>query len=303
MYQCCAVLEWSLDFQPGSHNENQLVPLHVKIEARINLSFHMNENRFHCFKILENRISTLIEPTSNSQSHVPNYDFLNNSHQLGRQNCCLRFGLGTNYKKKLNLLFFARVLFDFFQMICFSVFFFFFLHWCWSSHILLLFFFMLVLLFFLCWCSFRIDGILLTWVLLFLHWCWYIFYIVDVVLLALVLLLFSCWCCCFFAWCCYFFCINISPTFCCYCSCIGVVFLSLVLIWYFPLLPCVDGSLEHQASPQSTQCIELSFFSFFLNFFVQCFISFTIFFIFFFLSFLQYFFIYSFSSYTHLIPL
>jgi hypothetical protein len=35
------------DFQHGSHNDNRLVPLHVKIEVRINLSSHMNENRFH----------------------------------------------------------------------------------------------------------------------------------------------------------------------------------------------------------------------------------------------------------------
>jgi len=31
----------------------------------------------------------------------------------------------------------------------------------------------------------------------------------------------------------------------CYSSQMGLALLSLVLIWYFPLLPCVDGSLEH----------------------------------------------------------
>jgi len=53
--------------------------------------------------------------------------------------------------------------------------------------------------------------------------------------------------------------VSSSPTFGCYRSCIGVALLSLVLIWYFPLLLCVDGSLEHHTSPQSTQCIEVRF--------------------------------------------
>jgi hypothetical protein len=64
--------------------ENRLVPLHVKIEARINLSSHMNEKRFYFYFIWENRIPILVEPTSNSQSHLLNYDFLNNNHQPGR---------------------------------------------------------------------------------------------------------------------------------------------------------------------------------------------------------------------------
>jgi hypothetical protein len=74
--------------------------------------------------------------------------------------------------------------------------------------------------------------------------------------------------------------VSSSPTFGCYRSCIGVALLSLVLIWYFPLLLCVDGSLEHHTSPQSTQCIKVRFIFHFI------FLSHVSFHLLFFLSFL-----------------
>jgi hypothetical protein len=47
-----------LGFQPNSHNENQLIPLHVKTRLKIDLKFSLNENQFkfiHIYFENENR--------------------------------------------------------------------------------------------------------------------------------------------------------------------------------------------------------------------------------------------------------
>jgi len=174
-----------------------------KLKWDLTSGSHMNENWFHFFFIWENPIGTLKEPTSNSQSHVPHYDFLNNNHQLGRWKCCLRFGLGTNYNKKLNPLFFCQVCCLFFFQMFYVLFFLFFLC-CFSS-------------------SFCIGVVILLLLVLFFSHHVIVFFVL-VLLFFFVLVFFSHWC---------------------YSSHMGVALLFLVLIWYFPLLPCVDGSLEH----------------------------------------------------------
>jgi hypothetical protein len=40
---------FQLDFQPDSHNENQLTPLHVRIELKINLKFSHEWERIQIY--------------------------------------------------------------------------------------------------------------------------------------------------------------------------------------------------------------------------------------------------------------